>query len=105
MTFQRQKGQCFVAIDPQAFAPGFTDRMTDLIESCRSQEPAEGQPQVLVAGDPERSHMKKCDQQGGVAYHINQIEFAVITVSLNSYRFHSLLISILTESNRFPTQH
>ncbi|CAG2105678.1 unnamed protein product [Medioppia subpectinata] len=69
-------GQCFIAINPEMFAPGFTNRMSELIDSCRNQEPAAGQPNVLVAGDPEREHMKKCDSQGGIAYHINQIEFA-----------------------------
>ncbi|CAG2167507.1 unnamed protein product [Oppiella nova] len=69
-------GQCFIAINPGSFAPGFNGRMSDLIDSCRNQEPAAGQPNVLVAGDPERQHMEKCDTQGGIAYHINQIDFA-----------------------------
>jgi len=33
------KGQCFIAIDPNTFAEGFTDRMQTLIDSCRNQEP------------------------------------------------------------------
>ncbi|XP_054166083.1 uncharacterized oxidoreductase YjmC-like [Oppia nitens] len=69
-------GQCFVAINPEMFAPGFTDRMSNLIDHCRNQEPVDGQPNVLVAGDPERENMRKCDEQGGIAYHINQITFA-----------------------------
>lgn len=56
--------------------------MSDLMDSCRNQEPVEGEPNVLVAGDPEKQHMKKCDTQGGIAYHINQITFAV-----NNYLF------------------
>ena len=32
-------GQCFVAIDPQCFAPGFEDRMTQLIDYLRNMEP------------------------------------------------------------------
>lgn len=28
---------------------------------------------VLVAGDPERAHMKKVDEDGGIQYHMNQI--------------------------------
>lgn len=28
---------------------------------------------VLVAGDPERAHMKKVDEEGGIQYHVNQI--------------------------------
>ncbi|XP_070561658.1 uncharacterized oxidoreductase YjmC-like isoform X1 [Ptychodera flava] len=66
-------GQCFVAIDPNVFAPGFTDRMQSLIDICRGQEPAEGETKVLVPGDPERKHMKKVDKEGGVRYHNNLI--------------------------------
>lgn len=32
-------GQCFVAIDPTFFAPGFEDRMSDLMGYCRDMEP------------------------------------------------------------------
>ncbi|XP_078615013.1 putative oxidoreductase YjmC isoform X1 [Branchiostoma floridae x Branchiostoma japonicum] len=65
-------GQCFVAIDPEAFAPGFQDRMQDMMDCCRNLEPAEGETEVLVAGDPERKHMAMCDAQGGIPYHVNQ---------------------------------
>jgi LDH2 family malate/lactate/ureidoglycolate dehydrogenase len=67
-------GQCFVAINPNAFAPGFNDRMQDLMDTCRSTPLAAGETEVLVAGDPERKHMAKCDKQGGILYHPNQIE-------------------------------
>ncbi|WAQ93461.1 MDH-like protein [Mya arenaria] len=70
-------GQCFVAIDPRAFADGFEDRMSDLIDYCRNLQPAEEGVEVMVPGDPERKHMAKCDQQGGILYHPNQIKFAV----------------------------
>ena len=33
------QGQCFVAINPGAFADGFEDRMSDLIDYCRSLVP------------------------------------------------------------------
>ncbi|KAK4309280.1 hypothetical protein Pmani_019092 [Petrolisthes manimaculis] len=65
---------CFVAIDPQVFAPGFKDRMSGLMDQCRNLEPMdEGKP-VLAAGDPERQHMSLVESQGGITYHINQIK-------------------------------
>ncbi|XP_014680662.1 PREDICTED: uncharacterized oxidoreductase YjmC-like [Priapulus caudatus] len=72
-TTEADLGQCFVAIDPDAFAPGFPDRMSDLMNICRTSQPIEGETEVLVAGDPERKHMEKCKNQGGVDYHPNQI--------------------------------
>ncbi|CAG2177948.1 unnamed protein product, partial [Oppiella nova] len=57
---------CFIAINPECFAPGFAVRMQDLMDSCRSQVPASGQSSVMVAGDPEREHMKLCDSLGGI---------------------------------------
>lgn len=71
-------GQCFVALDPGAFAPGFTDRMSDIMASLRGMTPVEGQPAVMVPGDPERSHEEKCKSLGGIPYHPNQIEYAKI---------------------------
>lgn len=32
-------GQCFLAIDPKCFAPGFEERMSDLMDSIRCMEP------------------------------------------------------------------
>ncbi|KAL5006862.1 hypothetical protein ScPMuIL_015668 [Solemya velum] len=69
-------GQCFVAIDPNAFEDGFKDRMTDLIDICRGLQPADGEEEVLIPGDPERKHMQKCDHLGGIPYHPNQIKYA-----------------------------
>ncbi|CAL1541557.1 unnamed protein product [Lymnaea stagnalis] len=69
-------GQCFVAIDPSAFAPGFTDRISQLNTTLRNLDPAEGETDVLVPGDPERKHMAECDKLGGILYHPNQIKYA-----------------------------
>ncbi|XP_058458431.1 uncharacterized oxidoreductase YjmC [Malaya genurostris] len=67
-------GQCFVAVNPAAFAPGFETRMTDLNSILRNMPKTDESKPVLVAGDPERNHMKKVDQEGGLAYHENQIK-------------------------------
>lgn len=37
--FVVEQGQCFIAVDPNAFAPGFEGRMQDLMNICRSSEP------------------------------------------------------------------
>ncbi|XP_071108497.1 uncharacterized oxidoreductase YjmC-like [Haliotis cracherodii] len=77
-------GQCFVALDPSAFAPGFEGRMSQLIDHCRGLQPAEGESEVLVPGDPERKHMAKCDSLGGIPYHPNQVKYANdLAASLN----------------------
>lgn len=69
-------GQCFVALDPSAFAPGFTDRMSDIMTTLRNMTPVQGQSSVMIPGDPERKHEEKCAALGGIPYHPNQIEFA-----------------------------
>lgn len=32
---------------------------------------------VLAAGDPERMNMKKCEDMGGIPYHINVVKYMV----------------------------
>lgn len=66
-------GQCFVAINPDSFALGFNDRMSDLLSIQRSLEPAEPGAPVLTAGDPERTNMNKCEALGGIPYHLNVV--------------------------------
>ncbi|XP_069682035.1 uncharacterized oxidoreductase YjmC-like [Periplaneta americana] len=67
-------GQCFVAINPECFAPGFKERMSDLMNTLRAMEPADPRKPVLVPGDPERLHMLRVDKQGGILYSENQIK-------------------------------
>ena len=38
---------------------------------------AEGETAVLVAGDPERAHMRKVEEDGGIFYHVNLVEAMV----------------------------
>ncbi|XP_052072988.1 uncharacterized oxidoreductase YjmC-like [Mytilus californianus] len=61
-------GLGFIAIDPNQFEDGFTNRMQSLIDACRNQPPADVGRPVLVPGDPERQHMELCDQLGGIPY-------------------------------------
>lgn len=67
-------GQCFIALDPQCFAPGFEGRLDDLLNYIRQMTPVDPSKPVLVAGDPERLHMKAVDETGGVKYVPNQME-------------------------------
>ncbi|CAG5115409.1 unnamed protein product [Candidula unifasciata] len=73
---QANLGQCFVAVDPKAFAPGFEDRLSELIHQCKDSEPAEGEQEVLVPGDPENKHIQLCSELGGIPYHSKQLAFA-----------------------------
>lgn len=67
-------GQCFIAVDPECFAPGFDGRMSDLMDTIRNMEPADPNKPILIAGDPERIHMKAVDEAGGVKYLQNQMD-------------------------------
>ncbi|VDL77360.1 unnamed protein product [Nippostrongylus brasiliensis] len=66
-------GQCFIAVDPEAFAPGFSDRMQDFMDTMRNLPPVDPEKKVLVPGDKERVHQKVVEQCGGIPYHPNQI--------------------------------
>ncbi|XP_041965033.1 uncharacterized oxidoreductase YjmC-like [Alosa sapidissima] len=66
-------GQCFVAINPENFAPGFNDRMSDLLSLHRHLEPAETEMPVVAPGDPERIHIEKCNSLGGIPYHLSVV--------------------------------
>lgn len=67
-------GHCFVAVNPNMFADGFEDRMQALMDQYRNLQPADGETAVLVAGDPEREHMRKVRQDGGIRYHVNMLQ-------------------------------
>lgn len=36
---------------------------------------AEGETAVLVAGDPEREHMRKVRRDGAIHYHVNLLQY------------------------------
>lgn len=67
-------GQFFMAIDPKCFAPGFSGRLSEMNDILRNLTPVDPSNPVLIAGDPERNHMKKVDSDGGVRYTENQIK-------------------------------
>lgn len=67
-------GQFFMAIDPKCFAPGFSGRLSEMNEILRNLTPVDPKNPVLIAGDPERNHMKQVDGAGGVKYTDNQIK-------------------------------
>uniref|UniRef100_A0A914RQI8 Malate dehydrogenase n=1 Tax=Parascaris equorum TaxID=6256 RepID=A0A914RQI8_PAREQ len=73
-------GQCFIAIDPEGFAPNFSERLQEFMDTMRKLKPRISQiadQTVLIAGDPERNHTMLVEQCGGIPYHPNQIKFAV----------------------------
>lgn len=67
-------GQCFVAVDPACFAPGFEDRLSDFIHQLKNLPPVDTEKPVLVAGDPERMHEEKVQKEEGILYHISQLD-------------------------------
>ena len=87
-------GQCFVAVDPGCFAPGFVDRMDDLHRIHRDLTPSPAAPgPVLVPGDPERQHIAKCDELGGIPYHQNVVRHMnnlAIANNVDPMRFTSI---------------
>uniref|UniRef100_A0A2A4JUX8 Malate dehydrogenase n=1 Tax=Heliothis virescens TaxID=7102 RepID=A0A2A4JUX8_HELVI len=77
-------GHCFVAINPQCFAPGFRDRLADCIQHWRKLEPTDPELPVLAPGDKERKAADAVDAAGVVSYVKQQIESsAALAKTLN----------------------
>lgn len=58
-------GQCFMAIDPDKFCPGYPARMDRLANQMRDLPRADDAPgPVLVPGDPEREATEKQEKDG-----------------------------------------
>ena len=74
-------GQCFVAIDPECFAPGFAERLQLFLEQMRHLEPIDTEKPVLIPGDPERMNTIKSQKAGGLIYQHAQI--AVLICPIN----------------------
>lgn len=72
------------ALYPKMFACLFVRMLLvlDCIGRCRIVAPqADPDRPVLAAGDPERSNIKKCEELGGIPYHINVVNYMVSTGS------------------------
>mmetsp|Transcript_19385 Transcript_19385/g.50377 ORF Transcript_19385/g.50377 Transcript_19385/m.50377 type:complete len:390 (-) Transcript_19385:534-1703(-) len=64
-------GQCFVAIDPSKFCPGYEERLEELCGDLRSLPRADDAPgPVLIPGDPERTATEE-SKRVGVPLHPN----------------------------------
>ncbi|XP_041054076.1 uncharacterized oxidoreductase YjmC-like isoform X1 [Carcharodon carcharias] len=66
-------GQCFLAINPGCFAPGFEARLSDLLNIHRTLEQSEPGLPVLTPGDPEALHIAECERYGAIPYHVNVV--------------------------------
>ncbi|VDD88380.1 unnamed protein product [Enterobius vermicularis] len=67
-------GHCFVAIDPDCFAPDFTGRLQQFLRETRESKPLSEDNPVIVPGDRERAHMRMCDDMGGLVYEKIELE-------------------------------
>ncbi|KAI6240212.1 hypothetical protein M3Y99_00478400 [Aphelenchoides fujianensis] len=66
--------QCFVAVDPDCFAPDFPARMQRFLDQNRELRPVDAERPVLVAGDPERAAEERNRAAGGLIYGRKQID-------------------------------
>ncbi|KAI1728874.1 malate/L-lactate dehydrogenase domain-containing protein [Ditylenchus destructor] len=67
-------GQCFVALDPECFAPNFIARIQIFLDETRDLEQSDHEKPILVAGDPERHNIKRCEKAGGLIYGKAQLQ-------------------------------
>jgi len=63
-TVESNLGQCFVAIDPEAFGPGFGERMSALAALIRDSPPQGGGDPVRVPGDRARAEAQLREVEG-----------------------------------------
>lgn len=67
-------GQVFIAVDPNCFAPGFDERLTDFNGRLRNSAPTDPNKPVLIPGEKEAMQMKAVDEAGGIQYLENQLK-------------------------------
>uniref|UniRef100_A0AC35GK14 Malate dehydrogenase n=1 Tax=Panagrolaimus sp. PS1159 TaxID=55785 RepID=A0AC35GK14_9BILA len=68
-------GQCYIAVDPECFAEGFTNRLQEFLDETRTLEPIDPSLPVRCAGDFSKSHNFLTENVGGLVYHKSQIEY------------------------------
>ncbi|KAM3956708.1 putative oxidoreductase YjmC [Aphomia sociella] len=66
-------GQCYAAINPECFAPGFGERIADCLRTWRNLEPVDPQLPVLAPGDKERINAEQTKKRGTIVYPEAQI--------------------------------
>ncbi|XP_046970356.1 (2R)-3-sulfolactate dehydrogenase (NADP(+))-like [Vanessa cardui] len=67
-------GQCFVAVDPGCFAPGFEERIADCLQHWRNMEPVDPSLPVLAPGDKEKNNAKATTARGTITYPQGQLD-------------------------------
>ncbi|XP_013137515.1 PREDICTED: (2R)-3-sulfolactate dehydrogenase (NADP(+))-like [Papilio polytes] len=67
-------GQCFAAIDPDCFAPGFGQRVAECLMHWRNLEPLDPSLPVLAPGDKERNNREATLKRGTIIYPQGQID-------------------------------
>ncbi|XP_061384244.1 (2R)-3-sulfolactate dehydrogenase (NADP(+))-like isoform X1 [Danaus plexippus] len=67
-------GQCFVALDPSCFAPGFGDRLGHCLNHWREMEPMDPASPVLAPGDKEKINASTTYERGTIVYPQQQID-------------------------------
>ncbi|KAI6230459.1 hypothetical protein M3Y99_01065100 [Aphelenchoides fujianensis] len=77
-------GQCFVAVDPACFAPGFNTRLQTYMDETRQLIPADREKPVLVPGDPERKHT--AESESGILYGQAQLDHLLEIAKHNNVR-------------------
>ncbi|KAJ0173992.1 hypothetical protein K1T71_010138 [Dendrolimus kikuchii] len=68
---------CFVAIDPENFAPGFGDRLAECMQHWRKLEPTDPKYPVVAPGDLEKMAETQTNIRGTVSYVPQQIASSI----------------------------
>ncbi|KPJ01102.1 Malate/L-sulfolactate dehydrogenase [Papilio xuthus] len=61
-------GQTFIVMDPNHFAPGFKERVSESLTYWRKMEPVNPKLPVIAPGDMERLVGEKTDREGTITY-------------------------------------